>query len=127
MEMEISRLFDEQLRRWQMSGQGVEQYLSHRGKTEEGLREELHPLAIERVTRSLALSKVAEEEKIEVSESEIDAEIENLTKGETENKDRVRDLFNSPQSREPIKRWLLTRNTVKRLVEIAEASTGEET
>jgi len=127
VEMEISRLFDEQLRRWQMSGQGVEQYLSHRGKTEEELREELHPLAIERVTRSLALSKVAEEENIEVSESEIDAEIENLTKGETENKDRVRDLFNSPQSRESIKRWLLTRNTVKRLVEIAEASTGEET
>jgi len=125
--MEISRLFDEQLRRWQMGGQDVEQYLSRVGKTEEELREELHPLAIERVTRSLALSKVAEEEKIEVSESEIDAEIENLTKGETENKDRVRDLFNSPQSRESIKRWLLTRNTVKRLVEIAEASTGEET
>ncbi len=127
VEMEISHLFDEQLRRWQMGGQDVEQYLSRMGKTEEELREELRPVAIERASRSLALSKVAEEEKIEVSESEIDTEIENLTKGETENKDRVKELFNSSQSRESIKRWLLTRNTVKRLVEIAEASTGEET
>ena len=127
VEMEISRLFDEQLRRWQMGGQDVEQYLSRLGKTEEELREELRPVAIERASRSLALSKVAEEEKIEVSESEIDAEIENLTKGEVENKDRVKEMFNSSQSRESIRQWLLTRNTVKRLVEIAEASTVEET
>ena len=127
VEMEIRRVFDEQLRRWQMGGQDVEQYLSRLGKTEEELREELRPVAIERASRSLALSKVAEEEKIEVSESEIDAEIENLTKGEVENKDRVKEMFNSSQSRESIRQWLLTRNTVKRLVEIAEASTVEET
>lgn len=127
VEMEISRLFDEQLRRWQMGGQDVEQYLSRLGKTEEELREELRPVAIERASRSLALSKVAEEEKIEVSDSEIDAEIENLTKGEVENKDRVKEMFNSSKSRESIRQWLLTRNTVKRLVEIAEASAGEET
>ena len=127
VEMEISRLLDEQLRRWQMSGQDIEHYLSRTGKTEEELREELRPLALERVTRSLVLSKVAEEESTEVSESEIDAEIENLTKDETENKDKIKEVFNTPQSREPIKRWLLTRNTVKRLVEIAEAPAGEET
>jgi len=127
VEMEISRLLDEQLRRWQMSGQDIEHYLSRTGKTEEELREELRPLAVERVTRSLVLSKVAEEESTEVSESEIDAEIENLTKDETENKDKIKEVFNTPQSRESIKRWLLTRNTVKRLVEIAEAPAGEET
>lgn len=126
VEMEINRLLEEQLRRWQMSGQ-VEHYLSHIGKTEAELREELRPLATERVTRSLVLSKVTEAEKVEVSEAEIDAEVENLTKGETENQDRLREAFNTPQSRESIKNWLLTRNTVKRLVEIAGTSAGKET
>ena len=127
VEMEISRLLDEQLRRWQMSGLGVEQYLSRTGKTEEELREELRPLAAERIARSLVLGKVAEVENIEASESEVDAEIEKLTKGEVENKDKIVAAFNTPQSRESIKQWLLTQNTVKRLVEISEASSGEET
>ncbi|GAI31106.1 unnamed protein product, partial [marine sediment metagenome] len=44
-------------------------------------REELKPAATKRVTRSLVLEKIAEAEKIEVSDAEIDTEIENMTRG----------------------------------------------
>ncbi|MFC1906756.1 hypothetical protein ACFLW8_01540, partial [Chloroflexota bacterium] len=126
VEMEINRLVDEQLRRWQMTGQDVEHYLSYIGRSEEQLREELRPQAGESVSQSLVLAEVAEVEKVEVGDSEIDAEIENLTTTDAENKDKIKDLFNTPQYRESIRRWLQRQNTVKRLVEIAGASAGEE-
>jgi trigger factor len=84
-------------------------------------------MATERVTRSLVLGKVAEEEKIEVSDAEIDAEIESIVKGGAENRDELKKRLNSPQSRESISQVLLTRKTIQRLVEIAKGSVASAT
>jgi trigger factor len=110
-EIEIDRLLKEQSQLWQMSG--------NINKTDEELREELRPLAIKRVTSSLVLGKIAEEEKIEVSDTEIEADIEGMVRSATENTDELSKFLNTPQSRESIKRSLLTRKTIQRLVEIA--------
>ena len=52
VEVEINRLVDEQSKYWQRGDQGLEEYLRSINKTEEELREELHPLAVKRVTWS---------------------------------------------------------------------------
>ena len=122
VELEIDHLINRQLQRWQMAGKGLEEYLSSINKTEEELREELRPLATKRVTWSLVLDKIAEEEKIEVNDSEIDAEIENMMQGAAENKEGLQKLLNAPQSRESIKQTLLTRKTIQRLTEVASGS-----
>lgn len=122
VEMETDQLINQQLRRWQMGGKGLEEYLSSINKTEEELRQELHPLATKRVTRSLTLGKIAEEEKFEVSDAEISAEIENMTKSATENKDELNKFLNTPQARKSIEQVLITRKTIQRLVEIARGS-----
>ncbi len=122
VEMETDRLINQQLRRWQMGGKGLEEYLSSINKTEEELRQELHPLATKRVTQSLTLGRIAEEEKFEVSDSEISAEIENMTKSATENKDELTKFLNTPQARKSIEQVLITRKTIQRLVEIAKGS-----
>jgi len=119
VEMEIHRLIDEQSRRFQMQGGNLEEYLKSVNKTGEQLHEELHPVASKRVTQSLVLGRVAEEEKVEVDDSEIDAEIENMLKSATGNKENVQKALNTPQSRESIKQILMTRKTIARLVEIA--------
>ncbi|RLC62300.1 MAG: hypothetical protein DRI01_07100, partial [Chloroflexi bacterium] len=121
VEMEIDRLVNEQARRLQMSGHGLEEYLNSINKTEAELREELRSQASKRITYSLVLEKVAEEEKIEVSDSEIDAEIEEMLKNATENKEELRKYLNTPQSKESIKQILISRKTIQRLVEIAKA------
>ena len=125
VEMEIDRLISQQLQRWQATGKGLEEYLSNINKTEEELREELRPLATKRVTRSLVLDKIAEEEKIEVTDSEIDTEIKNMAKSETGNKGELQKLLDTPQARESIKQTLITRKTIQCLVEIAK-SLGKE-
>jgi len=122
VEMETDRLINQQLRRLQMSGRGLEEYLSSINKTEEELRQELHPLATKMVSQSLTLGKIAEEEKFEVSDDEISAEIDNMTKSATENKDELNKFLNTPQAHKSIEQSLITRKTIKRLVEIAKGS-----
>jgi trigger factor len=122
VEMETDRLINQQLRRWQMSGKGLEEYLSNINKTEEELRQELNPLATKRVSQSLTLGKIAEAEKLEVSDSEISAEIENMTKSATENKDALAKFLNTPQAHKSIEQTLITKKTIQRLVEIAKGS-----
>ena len=125
VEMEIDRLVNEQSRRLQMSGHGLEEYLSSINKTEAELREELQPLATKRITHSLVLGKIAEEEKFEVSDSEIDAEIEEVIKSSAKDKDEMQKLLKTPSSRESIKHLLVTRKTIRRLVEIAKGQATE--
>ncbi|GAI44281.1 unnamed protein product [marine sediment metagenome] len=121
-EMEIARLLDQQMRRLQASDIGLEEYLGRINKTGEELREELRPLATKRVTSSLVLGRIAEQEKIEVGDAEITAELENMAQSATENKDEVQKLLNSPQARNSVEQILTTRKTIQRLVEIAGGS-----
>jgi len=124
VEMEINRMLNQ---RFQKGDQELEEYLRSINKTEEELQEELRPLATKRIARSLVLGKVVEEEKIEVSDSEIHAEIENIKKGATENKDKLEKILNTPQARESIEQTLITRKTIQRLVETAKSSKKTKT
>ena len=113
VETEINRLLDQRLKHQQTSS----------NKTKEEVREELRPLVTRRVTESFVLGRIAKEEAIKVSDSEIETEIENMTKGATENKDELQQFLNAEQSRKSIERLLITRKTIQRLVEIAKGST----
>jgi trigger factor len=121
-EMEIDRILIERLRYLQREGRSFEEYLSSKNKTEEELRGEIRPLSTKRVTNSLVLEKIAEEEKIEVNDTEIEADIEGMVESATDNKDELNKFLNTPQSRESIKRSLISRKTIQRLVEIAKGS-----
>ena len=100
-------------------------YLQQVGRTEEELHQELRPIAHERICRSLVLSRVTEAEDIDVTESEIEAEIERLSSGAGDQQDELRRLFSSDSAKESLRRSLLTRKTLDRLVEIASGPEAE--
>jgi len=112
VDMEIARLLDQQARWLQATGSRI-------NKTGEELREELRPLATKRVNRSLVLEKVAEEEKIEVSDAEIKAEMEKVARSVTGNKNEVQKWLNSSRAHSSVEQLLARRKTLQRLVEIA--------
>ncbi|MBA7564545.1 MAG: trigger factor [Dehalococcoidia bacterium] len=118
---ELERLMEQQARWMQESGLGLEEYLGRINKTEEELREELRPVAAKRVTRSLVLGKVAEAEKIEVTDEEITADLEKLVQG-SENKVEMKERISLPQVRGSMEQMLATQKTVQRLAEIAGGS-----
>ena len=126
VDTEIARLLDQQARWLQASGSRLEEYLSRINKTGEELGEELRPLATKRVTRSLVLGKIAEEEKIEVSDAEIKTELENIAQSVSGNKDEVQKWLNSSQAHSSVEQLLTRRKTMQRLVEIAGGSTGDQ-
>jgi trigger factor len=129
IDMEISRLINDQARQLQYTGQGMDEYLRSINKTPEQLQEELRPLAVRNVNASLVLTKIAEEEKIEATEEDIDNGINNMVRGLQEDKvDDMRKLLDTPQNRTSMKQTLKTRKTIEKLSEIAKnaGETGEE-
>ena len=107
-------------------GRDVERYLRTQGRSEEELREEFKPLALERVRRSLILTQVAEAENIDVSDAEIDQEVERLVSSAGPQGEGVRRLFGDGEGREALRRRLLTRKTLDRLVEIASSGSDAD-
>jgi trigger factor len=120
VDMEINRILNEQARQLQMTGRGMDEYLKSINKTPQQLGEELRPVAIKNVTASLLLGKVAEAEKVTVSDAEIDNRLDNMILGVAEEKkSEMRNLFDNPQTRDSIRQSLLARKTIERLSAIA--------
>lgn len=118
VESEINQILNQ---RFPNGQEEMEGYLKRINKTPEAFHRGLHPLAASRVTRSLILGKVSEVEKIEVSDSDIDVEIDSIIKNNAENKEEAGKILDTPQNRGIIKNGILTQKTVQRLVEIASA------
>jgi trigger factor len=119
VDREIDRLLNEEARHFAEGIAGLENYLKTLNKTMADHREELRPMASKRVVRSLVLGKLAESEKVEVADSDIDAEVEKMARDADKQADEVRKFFSLPQARESIKQFLIGRKAVERLVEIA--------
>jgi len=125
VEQEIDRLLSERDMLFRRQG-GLESYLKSLNKTEAEVREELRPRATERVTQLLVLGKIAEKKKIEVSATEIEAEIENMIKSDEKNAEELRKIFGTQQGHRWVEERLITQKTVQHLVEIATSNTTEE-
>jgi trigger factor len=124
IERDIEGMIGEQERDLRANRMSLEDYLTRMKMSPEQLIEELRPVATKRVTRSLVLSKVMEEEAIEVGDEELDGEIETMAQAAGERGDEVRQFFKSPVGQQSLQRTLLTRNTVRRLVEMAAEEAG---
>ncbi len=116
VEREVERLIEDQARRL---GQDVEQYLATVKQTREELREQLLPVATERVRRSLALTQLAEQEEIKAETRKLTPKSRSWRRPRGSRLSRCARLFGSPDGRTAIARSLITRKTMDRLAEIA--------
>ncbi|MBM3172257.1 MAG: trigger factor [Chloroflexi bacterium] len=119
VERAIDRLLSEEAENFRDGFEGLERYLASLNKSMETHRGELKPIAEKRVVRTLVLEKVAEEEAIEVEEVEVDAEIDKMSQGSGEQAENMKKVFNLPQARDSIKRFLKSKKAVECLVKIA--------
>jgi trigger factor len=124
-EQEINRFVSERERMLKGQG-GLETYLKNLNKTEEEMREELRPEATGRVIQSLVLGKIAAEEKIEVSATEIDAEIEGMLKSAGGSMEELQKLFDTPRGRQWVEERLTLQKTVQCLTQIASGNVTKE-
>lgn len=125
VDREVERFLEDQVRQ---TGLDFDRYFELTKQDPDKVREDLRPPATERVRRSLALGRLADDEEIDVTGEDVDAEIERIVAqaaGENEEQaQRYRALFGSPEARSSLARSLLTRKTVERLIEIVSQTDG---
>ena len=78
IETQCENMINEFAQRIAQSGLSMEQYMQFSGMTIDGLKEQVRPEAETRIKSSLVLEQIAKDENIEVSEDEINAEIEKM-------------------------------------------------
>ena len=132
LEREIQNMQDERERMLRNQRLDLDTYLSYVGKTEEEFHDELRPIAEDRLNRMLVVRKLAQEEGLEVSPEEVQAEIDEMVSTSSdENRAAMRRMFNSESSRESIRASLLNQKVMARLVEIVQGlepgASAEET
>jgi len=102
-------------------------YLRTTGRTVEELLDEFRPAAEKRVKKGLILTKLVEEEGIEVEGGEIEEEIARITDVYGQDTNGVRDtLLSNEQVTEDIRNRFYGRKIVERLSELSARAEGEE-
>lgn len=115
---EIANLKAMEESRFKSGRSGVDEYLKIIKKTEEQHKEELRTLAGKRLQRGLVVDKVREAEKIEITDAEVEEEIENRLKASTR-ADEMKKIYDRPEVRESLKRELAAKKTIDCLIAMA--------
>ncbi|HEY8446778.1 MAG TPA: trigger factor [Thermomicrobiales bacterium] len=104
----------------------LEAYLRSTNQTEAELRDELREGVERRLRTTLVLREIAEREGIEVAESDVESEIDELTAGADEaQRDQLRALYRADrQFRSAVRNELFDRRLTDRLIEIATEGRG---
>jgi len=114
---EAKKMVEELQQNVQMQGLPFEDYLTHLKKTREDLLLEFAPQALKRVKGALVMREVAQAEKIEVNDKEVETEIANMI-GYYGNDPEMEKKFKTPAYLDYTKNILASRKTMAKLEEL---------
>jgi len=106
----------------------MDDYLRFTGKTDDEIREEMREHAFERLNRSYALTTLAEKEGLEISDQDIDDQVQELVSSRGDSEDGKADPridLESEEARSSIRESLLVEKSMERLVTIAKGELAE--
>ncbi|MDU6250266.1 MAG: trigger factor, partial [Paeniclostridium sordellii] len=118
VETQIDNMLMELNYQLQYQGLQLEQLLQMTGRTIEELRNEKREEATKLVKSSLILEAIAKAENVEVSEEEVDAEVEKMAKMYNMEADKIKSMMKATDL-EDIKGQLKIRKTIDLLVDSA--------
>ena len=117
IEMEIDNMLKEFEQRLSYQGLKLEQYFQMMGKTEEEIRKEYEPQAIEGIKSRLALEAVIKAEKIEATDKDIDEKMKEMAKNYGKENDE--EFLKNENVRNYIKQGIESEKAINFLVENA--------
>ncbi|ANY72417.1 trigger factor [Paenibacillus ihbetae] len=110
----MMRDFDNRLRQ---QGMNLEMFLSFSGQTNADLEGQMKDDAEKRVRNNLVLEAIAKEEKLEVSEEEINKELDNMAETYKRSAEEIRSILAANGSLDSLSEELLLRKTIDFLLE----------
>jgi len=120
IEHEIDHMVQEYSQQLRLQGLTLEQYLEITNTTNEQLRENFRETAEKRGRQSLVLEAVAKQENIEVTEEEIEAELQKWADQFQRSLEEIKELFEQNNSTETLANSIRIRKTLEFLVEKSE-------
>ena len=122
---ELDRMVEDRAHALQEHRLQAEDYVAEAGKSDEEVRAELRPEAVQRLTRFLVLRQISLDQGIEVTEDDVEDEIDQMS-GTGESQEAIRNAFSTDNARSAIRNAVLSRKVQERLGEIAQTSVAEE-
>ncbi|MCJ8013823.1 trigger factor [Paenibacillus sp. KQZ6P-2] len=119
----MMRDFDNRLRG---QGMNLEMFLSFSGQTTADLQEQMKDDAEKRVRNNLVLEQIAKEANIEVTEEDINKELETMAEAYKRSADEIRNILTANGSLASLRDEISLRKTVELLVENSKEVEGSE-
>ena len=119
---EAEHMFEDHQEATKSGRMTVEQYqrqIQWSGKSDEEIQEELRTEAETRIKRAVVLREIATEANIELSDEDVDQEIETMAAGAGQEADQVRKMFEAVENQDSLRRSILNRKAIEYLTEIA--------
>ena len=116
LETQCENMINDFAQRITQSGLTMEQYMQFSGLTLDKLKEQVRPEAETRIKTSLVLEQIAKEENIEVTDAEIDAEVEKMAASYGMEADKLKEYMGEAE-KESMKRELAVTKAVDLIME----------
>lgn len=126
VDSEVSGMVRDFEQRLQGQGMNMEMYTQFTGQTKEMIEEQMRGDAEQRVRNNLVLEAITKAENIEVSDEEMNAELDKLAEQYKRSADEIRTIFEANGSLDAMKRDLAVRKTVDFLVDNSKTSAASE-
>jgi len=117
IETEINGMLQDFENRLRMQGMNLEMYYKFSGQDEQQLRGQMQEDAEKRVRNNLVLEAIAKAENIEVSEDDLNAELENMAQQYQRSVEEIRTILDANGNLAAMRTDLVVRKTVDFLVE----------
>ena len=112
IDTQCETMIEEFAQRIAQSGLSMDQYLQFSGLTVDGLKEQVRPEALSRIQASLVLEQIAKDENIEVSDDDVNAEIEKMAAGYGMEADKLKEYMGDAE-KESMKKDLAINKAVE--------------
>lgn len=116
IETQCENMVNEFAQRIAQSGLSMEQYMQFSGLTIDKLKEQVRPEAETRIKSSLVLEQIAKEENIEVTDADIDAEVEKMAAAYGMEADKLKEYMGDDEKKS-MKRDLAVTKAVDLIME----------
>ncbi len=116
IETQCENMIDEFAQRIAQSGLSMEQYFQFSGMTLDKLKEQVRPDALTRIQNSLVLEQIAKDENIEVTDADVDAEVEKMAANYGMEADKLKEYMGEAE-KESMKKDLAITKAVELIME----------
>lgn len=100
VDFQTEQLMDDFAQRMQAQGLSLQQYFQFSGMTEEQYKEQMRPRALQNIQSRLVLEAVAKAENLEVTQEDVDAEMQRMADMYKMEVEKVKELFGEYQLEE---------------------------